>query len=378
MYLVVQIQKWGNQFNNALAPKHLQHRHQAGAVLYGVETGMGGSGWNILKRYPSVTLAARSFSVKDSRLYFFEGSHYAYLNEGLITLLDEEGDTTGTEYLRSRLAGVPDDWKGEIGHLMSIGNGDMALTDHGLNAVSASATDSPDDTQDRYYGIHGGTASPIIDDGDLNVISGYGVLERIEDTQDEVSRGGNWQRVKFSDDLQMKVPILETNDQTGFDAIKELATISNSIVGFDNDTFFFMPRDPLTAVLNQDVPIGYNMGVIAITGLSEAFSRYPTTGLVAINGELFTYTSMDSDTILAFTRQQNGTTEQAHSTGDALTWVDHYLGLNSYTLNQPIDDIDIVNDVQNIFNRVTVSYSWRSVWTHRRCRFDCDYMGYSR
>ena len=76
----------------------------------------------------------------------------------------------------------------------------------------------------------------------------------------------------------MKVPVLETNDQTGFDSIKELATISNSIVGFDNDTFFFMPRDPLTATLNQDVPIGYNMGVIAITGLSEAFSRYPTTG----------------------------------------------------------------------------------------------------
>lgn len=354
VYLVVMIQKWGNIFGNVNAGAHLTEFNQAGAALYRVETST--CTFELLKAYPSVTLAARSLQVKDNRLYFFEGSHYAYLNEGSVTLLDDEGEVSGTEYRQSRLAGVPDDWKGQIGHLFSIANTEMAPTNHGLTAVSATASDSPYDTTDRYYGVHGGTASPMIDDGDLNVISGYGVLERIEDAKNEVSRGGNWQRVKFSDDLRMKVPILSTNEQTGFDVIKELATLSNSIVGFDNDTFFFMPRDPLTATLNQDIPIGYNMGVIAIEDLGTAFAEYPTTGMFLIGQELFSYTSMDSDTILAFSRQQNSTPEQMHSTGDTLTWIDHYLSLNNWTLNQPIDDINIVNDTQNIYNRITVNY----------------------
>ena len=359
VYLVVQISKYGALLDGTtFLDRTIITNRQAGAALYRIDVSASPPTWDFLKAYPSVTLAARSLTVKDNRVYFFEGSHYAYLNEGQTTLTDADGNATSTPYRRTRLAGVPDDWKGRVGYLRSIANPELTITDHGLTAVSAEATDSPYDTTDRYYGVHGGTASPMVDDGDLNVISGYGILERIESPEDEVSRGENWQRVRYSDDLRMKVPRLDTNEQTGFEVIKALATLSNSIVGFDNDTFFFLPREPLTASLALDLSAIDNTGLVTINDLSRALNEYPASGMFTIGNELFSYTAIDSSgtSVSGVTRAINGTTAAAHSINEKITWIDHYLGLNTYTLNQPIDDISIVNDEQNIYNRITVSY----------------------
>ena len=357
IYLVVQIQKYVSVLHGPniidAGFEFFSTNPQAGAVLYRLDTTT--CDWQIVKAYPSITLAARSLTVENNRVYFIEGSHYAYLNEGEISV-----DADTTQFVPRRLKGVPDDWKGQIGHLYSVINPqpldlNPAPVDLGLNYASALPSDSPHGV-DRFYGTHGGTASPIREvNGGLTFVTGYGNLDKIDDNDNEVAKYENWQQVRYDNPIEFRMPELETNDRTGFDIAKVLAIATNSIFSFDNDEFTFRPRIPFSASLDLSGTF------ITAFGLNRNGADYPNAGLVAIGNELIAYDAFTSlggtDAKLQVSeRGAFGTEQQTHASDDDIYWVDHYLGLDQSTLDQPIDTIVVSEDTNNIFNRVSIAY----------------------
>ena len=358
IYLVVQIQKYVSVLHGPniidAGFEFFSTNPQAGAVLYRLDTTT--CDWQIVKAYPSITLAARSLTVYNNKVYFIEGSHYAYLNEGEISV-----DADTTQFVPRRLKGVPDNWKGRIGHLYSVINPqpldlNPAPVDLGLNYASALPSDSPHGV-DRYYGTHGGTASPIREvNGGLTFVTGYGYLDKIDDNDNEVAKYENWQQIRYDNPIEFRLPELETNDRTGFDIAKVLAIATNSIFSFDNDEFTFRPRIPFSGQWNT-----FMDPHILLENLNRDTGDYPAEGLIAVGNELIRYNNFTAQvghtpTIDIVERGAFGTTQQTHASDDDIYWVDHYLGLDQSTLDQPIDTIVVSEDTNNIYNRVSIAY----------------------
>ena len=214
----------------------------AGAVLYRVNVNT--CAFQIIKRYENITFAARSLAAINGRVYGFEGSHYNFINDGLVI----NRETGVAEYRRSRFRDVEDDWRKKCGNLFSIANNESELTYHGI-WTSAEPIDNPhynQDDPDAFYGIHTGTASPIVaSDDDIRLITGYGDYRKVvsSDTAEETQRYGNIAWLQFDTELKRRIPILQTNNRTAYEIIREIALLTNSIISFDGETFRLKPRD---------------------------------------------------------------------------------------------------------------------------------------
>lgn len=361
IYFVVQVQKYdqvllGRTYNRVLGFLYRLYRHQAGALLFRLNTA--DCTFEIIKAYPSITLAARSLTVHNNRLYYIEGSHYAYLNEGEATLGFENDKEV--RFLHRRLLGVPADWKGRIGHVYSLVNPSVrepnpTPVDLGLNYASALPSESERGI-DRFYGTHGATASPIVDADGLTFITGYGNLDTINSPESDVSKYGNWQLVRYGNDLEFRLPELETNGRRGFEIVKQLAIATNSIVGFDKNAFTLRPCIPFSGEW-----LDYSYPDLRISKLNRIVSSYPPAGLIGVGNELIRYDSVDQrgGDIALFNvveRGALGTEEQTHVAGSDVFWIDHYLGLDQSTLDQPVDTIVVTEDTNNIYNRILINY----------------------
>lgn len=229
----------------------------AGAVLYRVNVKT--CVFEILKRYENITFAARSLVAINGRVYGFEGSHYNFINDGLVI----NRETGVAEYRRSRFRDVDDDWRQQCGNLISIANDETEITSHGI-WTSAAPIENPyydQENPDAFYGIHTGTASPIVASADdIRLVTGYGDYRKVvsDDPEEETQRYGNVAWLQFDTELKRRIPILETNNRTIYDIIREIARLTNSIISFDGETFTLKPRD-------TDAPAQYSLDLNAHT-----------------------------------------------------------------------------------------------------------------
>ena len=241
------------------------------------------------------------------------------------------------------------EWTKDVGQVFYYPHSTSAVSEDnivelGTNWRSATTEDNPDhnDTQDEarnvdyYYGVHGGTISPIvIDDNDvINLWAGYGIQEDIvavANNRDETVFDivDNWQWIQYGNKLNRRIDLLETNEKTGFDIIKDIAAITNSIIGFNNEQFFMMPRQPKTAKLQTTLPINESTNPFTIIGYNRNGS-IPANGILMINKEIITYTLTGRDmtapyhdNIQRYTRATNRTVSQEHTVGSSVYWVDH-------------------------------------------------------
>ena len=261
---------------------------QAGAVLYRLNTT--NCAFEIIKRYKNVTTAARSLVPYNGRMYGVEGSHYAYLNDGLVRDFGNNIDN----YQRSRFRDVEYDWKKISGNLFSIANDENEITQHGI-VKSANPSDNPNYNEshpDAFYGIHTGTASPLsVETDEITGVLGYGDYSKVVDEtgESETARYKNIAWISLGTRLNRRIPILKTNDRSAFEIISEIARITNSIMYFDADTFVLKPRD------NEDDP-------------------------------------------------------------------DHKIELNPVTLEQPIEEINVSNDIGNLYKVISITYDDNQVF----------------
>jgi len=111
--------------------------------------------------------------------------------------------------------------------------------------------DSEVTNRDEHYGVHGGTASPLVsgpsDTGEtsvLNVFSGYGNLENIGDINDAVSDVDNWQWLQLGERLNPKFPVIETDGRTGWSILEDMSRVLSASIGFDVGVFFLRDASP--------------------------------------------------------------------------------------------------------------------------------------
>ena len=342
LYMVVQVRKFTQTVNDdgelvtPSKPENFLSNLQAGAALVRVNTA--NCQFELLKAYSDVTLAARSLEVHGSTLYFMEGSHYMY--EDGVHFSDPN-------------------WREKCGYVRKIEHPSSIIEEVGLNWRSATTTDNPDTEEtDYFYGIHGATTAPIAVVNDaLHLITGFGNFDDIGQPRGEhpVNRIGNWNWIQYHDQINQRLSEVLTNGRTGFDVLKDIAIITNSILGFENDTFFTRPREPQKAIN------GGGSGISAtqrnITAAELNWGEFPLKGWLYVDGELIKHSGVDANGQFAnLVRGDEGTTAAAHTGNFEIDFVDHILSLNQDTLEMPIKSIVAQNDNRQFYNRVRVRY----------------------
>ena len=487
LYGVLQLAQWTTEYDRqpdapTLLGHHLDLDSQASAAL--VKVNMSTCTWTVLKQYRFVSTAARSLHLKNNEVYWFEGSHYCYYNEGLFRRIEAPdgvfyvhwiGDPTDTDdpnekgrwtrkatasndgeysvsgsqitFVTSRtsasytdvretlgnnarmfigdalirigtitltnvnvnvaryvasftlisgtlpavddkdeihlLAGNSvevfskyrlrplaaaadvsgDDWKAEVGHLYKV-NAGGTITDLGLNWVSSDLSEEPrpDATPyfekeriDRGYGVHGGTASPMVEDadGNLHLITGYGNLDDVADNTSEAARLGNWQQIVYSDTLNRNLPVLETNERTVWDILKDAAVMTDSVISFDNETFVAQQRSPIKFKIGQAVPTNYPSSSLEVS--SPTRETLPSSGLLLIDDELIGYTSLHQGKPTGLTRGAEGTVAANHAQFADAFYVYDVIYFDKYRVD-PMDRISVENDTTRIYNEIAISY----------------------
>ena len=342
LYCVVQIRKFTQTVNDdgdlvtPASPNNFLSDLQAGAALVRVNTAT--CKFELLKAYADVTLAARSLTVDGTTLYFLEASHYMY-TDGVI-FSDRQ-------------------WREKVGYLYKIEHPSSLIEEVGLNWRSATTTDNPDTEEtDYFYGVHGATTAPIatVDDA-LHLITGFGNFDDIGQPRGEhpVNRPGNWNWIQYHSFINQRLSEVLTNGRTGFDVLKDIAMLTNAILGFKNDTFFLRPREPQKALSNNGSGISATQQ--AITAKDLNWGEFPSEGWLYADGELIKHRGADTNGQFAnLVRGAEGTTAAAHTGKFEIQFVDHLLSLNADTLEMPIKSVIANNDNRQLYNRVRLRY----------------------
>ena len=342
VYFVTQIRKFTQTVDDDDAlvtptnPENFLSDLQAGAALVRLNTA--NCQFEILKAYSDVTLAARSLEVHGSTLYFMEGSHYMYEDDVIFS---------------------DPNWREKVGYVYKIEHPSTTIQSLGRNWRSATTTDNPDTkATDYFYGVHGATTAPIaIVDDAIHLITGYGNFKGIEQSlrSEPVNRIGNWNWIQYHDQINQRLSEVLTNGRTGFDILKDIAIVTNSIIGFKNDTFFMRPREPQKAISNNGSGISATQTTLTATDLN--WGKFPTEGWLYVDGELIKHTGADADGQFSdLVRGDAETTAAAHTGNFDILFVDHILSLNQDTLEMPIKSIVATNDNRQFYNRVIVGY----------------------
>ena len=247
-------------------------------------------------------------------------------------------------------------WREKVGYLYKIEHPSTRIQEIGRNWRSATTSDNPDtETTDYFYGVHGATTAPMaIVDEALHLITGFGNFDDIGQTRGEypVNRIGNWNWIQYDDQINQRLSEVLTNGRTGFDVLKEVAILTNSIIGFKNGKFFIRPREPQQAV-NATSGITATQTVLTATKLN--WGSYPSEGWLYIDGELIKHSGADENGQFAdLVRGAEETTAAAHTGSFDIHFVDHILSLNQDTLEMPIKSVVAQNDNRQFYNHIII------------------------
>ena len=247
---------------------------------------------------------------------------------------------------------------------MSVDLATDAITDHGINWVSADVSDDPnsdkmrpyyEDEQERYidpfYGVHGGTASPMVWDGDsLNLVTGYGKLDNVVDNEDETARIKNWHQIQLRTTLSKKIPLLETNNRRVLEIMQDISVLTSTIFGVSFDKVFAKPREGIQSELSA------SLLTAALSGFSlDDASRFPESGMVLIDDEIISYADKNANPE-RLTRGEYNTTPDTHLADTRVIFLDHFIALDNDTLEQPIDSIQLESDLRHVYNQIRIQY----------------------
>ena len=247
----------------------------------------------------------------------------------------------------------------KLGIVYKIEHPSSIIEEVGLNWRSATTTDNPDTEEtDYFYGVHGATTAPIaIVDDALHSITGFGNFDDIGQPRGEhpVNRPGNWNWIQFHNQINQRLSEVLTNGRTGFDILKDIAILTNSILGFENDTFFLRPREPQKAVNGGGSGITATQTTLTADDLN--WGEFPSAGWLYIDGELIKHSGADANGQFAnLVRGAEETTAAAHTGNFEIQFVNHILSLTADTLEMPIKSVNATNDNRQHYNRVKLRY----------------------
>ena len=312
IYVVAQLQK---ELNNARSIDR-----NAGAILYRIPvTGATNPTVNDgrqyeLKLYEYSQFAARSFTMFESKVTFFEGSPYIYRFEPINNL----GETV---IWRDR-AGIL--WTDDNGTLTSLG------------------TIWSEEQNNRLEGIYSAMATPmIVHNGDLFSQVAQSTFA-IEDANNTITDS---QQITYSRTIQPYVSELQTNGAALFDLLALIAQTTYSFITFTDNKFRLVSKLPVTGQFQS------------ISGTTITFSSdsiIPVEGYVKIGNEYMRYNGKTDTTLLNVERSQLGTRQRIYTAGEEMfffRWV-----LNANETPSKVVHINMKNDYNFLANSINIQY----------------------
>ena len=316
---------------------------QAGAELHRIRRSDGNK--SVIKAWDNITTAARSLCFHKGVLHWFEGSAYADTYNDDVDTIVVEGEGNVANYRQKQYG-----WKSDMGKIYKL-SGTMPQE---LGLVQRSAFVNPIESEaprDRYYGVHIGTHSPmrswaVDSDTVLNVIAGFGDLNKILNIMDAVSDKDNYNWVAVQDRLQPRLPLLETNTKTAWAVLEDVAKSLGCRIGFDGNRFVMQPAEPFqtslaVAISDTDTTATFN----------EPNHIRDIEGLFLIDDEIVSVSGSG-----ALTRGMHNTVAAAHAEEAKMLHLDYYIALNDGTLQQPIHTIVFQNAKERLKNFVKIRH----------------------
>lgn len=305
----------------------------------------------VLATYPDILTAPRSLHVFKNKLRFFRGSQYAYEFPAEV-YKDGEIDVEG--YLVK--SSMTPDWRSEVGGLYEVDGTTISKVGSFGRPTEHDPDAAPDAPENEYYGVLGGMASPLVPQTNPNDstktdvigIAGYGKLSEIGEhliANQEADRLDNWNLTAFTEAIEARIPVLETNGHAGWQNLNALAQVTRSRVGFRGNQIRVEPAVPRTAKIKSAISDS------ALTLELKAFTHttIPSTGTVFVEGELIAYTGVTGETLTGLTRGAYETTADGHLVDVQVVFVDHQV---DEFLSFSVD-----NATSQVYNAVIIEYA---------------------
>ena len=311
--------------------------NNASAALYHINTANNTA--TLIREYAYCQLAARSFTLHDNSVYCFEGSHYAYKFDVL------QPRESGTPITDPRILLDNNEWKDTIGNLQRI-NGTSIRS---IGRVWRSALDNPGDFTDSYYGIHGGTASPMVSmNKELFIVPGYSNYDAIGLDDSAINSIDNLPLISYGTNISKRIPRIETNNKTGYEVLQEIATTADAFFGIENNRFFFKDRrEPITT-------INAALSETATTITATDTTAFANTGYLLIASEILSYSGKTPTTFTGVKRSVPPSNASSHTIGVNIVGINHLLA--SSGVKAPITSWVATDDIINLYNVIIVDY----------------------
>lgn len=158
----------------------------------------------------------------------------------------------------------------------------------------------------------------------------------------------NWLWQEVSADVPLKLPILNTHRRRAWDVLTELATITHTTIGFEEDKFTMRTRDAVRARLTNDSVIGD--AVLQVDGTAE----FPSSGFLLIRQEVIKYSGKTKDRFTIASRGVHGSDVKAYSAGSEVILVDGFA--YDHVVDSNLISVNLEPDFLNLYNQITVRY----------------------
>ena len=287
-------------------------------------------------------------------------------------------DNQKSAYSEARLRGVVSDWKDKAGGIFSIDTGESTPRAEGVSFFSGEGIADPKQNYDvpwfeeepavkrsSLFGKHTGMVSRMVsEDDNLHLISGFGNLDYVDDNDHLTAAENNWQHLALRKTLDMRVPVLHTNDRVVMDLLKELAFISLSIIGVQNGKVTLKPKETQAAEISTAIADSGSVATIDLQNIN--YHPLPASGQVLINQEVFAYTSTSpgpgmvlgvGESLGGISRSQADTDAAAHSDGDSVYWIDHIIDVWEDGFLEPYEQLTFVDELEAMFNSVSIQFA---------------------
>ena len=158
----------------------------------------------------------------------------------------------------------------------------------------------------------------------------------------------NWQLFELTKDVPLKLARLETHNLKAWDVLTNLATLTHTAIGFEDNQFTMRRRDAIRTRLTSDLAMGVT--TLNVTDTSD----FPASGHLLIRQEVLSYSAKTATTFTIDARGVHDSDVFNHTeNAEAIL-------INGFAFDHPIDanmmSINLEPDFINLYNQITVRY----------------------
>lgn len=158
----------------------------------------------------------------------------------------------------------------------------------------------------------------------------------------------NWLWQELSSDVPLKLPVLNTHRLRAWDVLTELATITHTTIGIDQDRFTMRVRDAVRTRLSQESKMDDTLLQV------EDTSSFPNSGFVLIRQQVIKYSQKTLNGFMIESRGVYGSDRDAYESGAEVILLDAFAFDHSVESN--LISVNLEPDFLNLYNQVTVRY----------------------